>query len=258
MIAQDTPASSLAGRVALVTGGASGIGRASALALARSGAIVTVADLDEEGGRETVELIAEAGGSACFVEADVGRGDQVATLIAGIVERHGRLDLAHNNAGMMAYGIPLDECPDDLWDTVLEVNLKGIWLCLKHEFRQMRRQRAGAIVNTSSVLGLRGSAGAAPYVASKHGVIGLTRVAALEGAPDGIRVNAVCPSWVRTPPLDIMMALTPQLESEFTRMAPLGRLGTPEEVADAVVWLCSDAASFVTGHALVIDGGLTV
>lgn len=246
------------GRVALVTGAASGIGRASALAFARAGARVVVADIDQEGGDETVALITESGGSAIYVRTDVSRSHEVEALIRRTVDQYGRLDYAHNNAGIIPYSMPIDEYPEDLWDSTIEVNLKGTWLCLKHEIRQMRSQGNGAIVNTSSVMGLHGQREAAAYVASKHGVVGLTRVAALECAPDKIRVNAVCPSWVHTPTITGLFALAPLLEERFTALEPMGRLGMPEDVANAVVWLCSDAAAFVTGHSLVIDGGLTV
>lgn len=246
------------GRVALVTGASSGIGRASAMAFARAGAQVVVADIDHSGGAKTVDLIEEMGGEAHFIATDVRHDDQVESLLHETVERFDRLDFAHNNAGVMRGLISLDECPEDLWDSIIDVNLKGMWLCLKYELRWMREQQHGSIVNTSSVLGLRGHAGSGPYVASKHGVIGLTRVAALECALDGIRVNAVCPSWIRTPPIDRMFTMLPDLEGHLTESEPVGRLGTPEEVADTVVWLCSDSASFITGHALVVDGGLSI
>ncbi|HET7036464.1 MAG TPA: glucose 1-dehydrogenase [Thermomicrobiaceae bacterium] len=250
------PANQLAGRVALVTGAASGLGRASACAFARAGARVVVADIEPEGGAETVALIAAAGGEATFVLVDVRRAADVEAMISRTLDIYGRLDCAHNNAGMIAGDIALEEYTEDLWDAILGVNLKGIWLCLKHEIPLMRARGGGAIVNTSSVAGLRGDVGRAAYVASKHGVIGLTRVAALECAAAGIRVNAVCPGWVRTPPTEFMLAVIPGLEQQLMDQAPLGRICTAEEVAEAVVWLCSDAASFVTGHPLVIDGGL--
>lgn len=256
MLGQESLNAGLDGRVALVTGAASGIGRASAIALARVGARVVAADIEREGGEETVSLIIGGGGDARFVSVDVSQEADVESLIQDIVKTDGRLDCAVNNAGVLAYGISVDEHSEDLWNSTIDVNLKGTWLCMKHEIRQMRAQQNGTIVNMSSVLGLRGIAGSAAYVASKHGVIGLTRTAALECASDGIRVNAICPSWIRTPPIGFMMSFAPEIEEQFTSMTPLGRLGTPEDVANAVVWLCSDAAAFVTGHSLVIDGGM--
>lgn len=258
MLIPDSPGRSFTGQVALVTGGGSGIGRATALAFARAGARVVVADLDPEGGEETVSLITGLQEEAIFTRTDVSRAPDVEEMVRQTVERFGRLDCAHNNAGVMAGGIPLEEYTTELWDSIIAVNLTGTWLCMKHEITQMRSQRRGAIVNTSSVLGLRGFAGAAAYAASKHGIIGLTRVAAREGASAGIRVNAVCPSWIRTPPVELALAFDPGREEQLTAAEPLERLGTPEEVAAAVVWLCSDAASFITGHSLVIDGGLSV
>ncbi len=243
------------GKVALVTGGAAGIGRASALAFARAGARVVVADIDLSAGEETARLIREAGGEATFVAADVSRAAAVEALVAAAVARYGRLDCAHNNAGVTAGGFT-HRLTEAAWDRVMAVNLKGVWLCMKYELAQLLRQRAGgAIVNTSSASGLVGFAGAAAYAASKHGVLGLTRTAALEYAPRGIRVNAVCPSLIRTAMLEQTLATSVEGEARLVALEPMGRLGTPEEVAGPVVWLCSDAASFVTGHALAVDGG---
>lgn len=244
----------LAGKVALVTGGSSGIGRASARAFAREGAKVVVADVATEGGEETVRLIAEAGGEARFLAADVSRPEDVARLVEHAVETYGRLDCAHNNAGIEgALGVPFHEYPEEMWDRLLMVNLKGVWLCLRAEIVQMLQQGGGAIVNTSSVWGLVGGGGPA-YVASKHGVVGLTKTAALEYAARGIRINAVCPGAIRTPMLERVFEQSPETEARFVELEPIGRLGTPEEVAAAVVWLCSDAASFVTGLAMPVDG----
>jgi NAD(P)-dependent dehydrogenase (short-subunit alcohol dehydrogenase family) len=244
------------GKVALVTGAASGIGRASARAFARAGARVVVADVDETGGHETVRLIADGDGEAIFVRTDVAQADEVAALVAATVDAYGRLDCAHNNAGIGGAVADLADCPEADWHRVLAVNLTGVWLCLKHELRVMAEQGGGAIVNTASVAGLKGAAGASAYVASKHGVVGLTKTAALEYAKRGIRVNAICPGWIRTPMVEGDFAAHPELETHAAGRAPMGRLGTPEEVAAAVVWLCSEAASFVTGAVLVADGGL--
>jgi NAD(P)-dependent dehydrogenase (short-subunit alcohol dehydrogenase family) len=243
-------------KVALVTGAASGIGRASALAFARAGARVVVADVDEAGGRETVRLIADGGGEATFVRTNVTQSDEVAALVAAAVDAYGRLDCAHNNAGIGGEVADLADYPEADWHRVLAVNLTGIWFCLKHELRRMAAQGSGAIVNTASVAGLKGAAGASAYVASKHGVVGLTRTAAAEYAKAGIRVNAVCPGWIRTPMVEGDFAAHPELEAYAANRAPMRRLGTPEEVAEAVLWLCSEAASFVTGAVLVADGGL--
>ncbi|GIX49235.1 MAG: short chain dehydrogenase [Candidatus Tectimicrobiota bacterium] len=247
----------LAGKVVLVTGAASGIGRATALACAREGARVVVADTAAAGGEETVARIRQAGGEARFVRADVTRAAEVEALVAEAVAAYGRLDCAHNNAGIEGPLAPTAEYPEEAWDRVLAVNLKGVWLCMKYEIAQMLRQGGGAIVNTASLAGLVGARRLAAYVASKHGVVGLTRAAALEYAKAGIRVNAVCPGIIRTAMVQRMfLERNPQAEERLAASEPMGRLGTPEEVAEAVVWLCSDAASFVTGHALSVDGGL--
>jgi NAD(P)-dependent dehydrogenase (short-subunit alcohol dehydrogenase family) len=242
-------------RVGLVTGAASGIGRASARLLAKDGAHVTVADVDREGGEDTVALIAADGGPAEFVACDVSLGSDVARLVGHIVDRHGRLDFAHNNAGICPVGYAIDTLTEELWDQVIGVNLKGVWLSMKYELEVMRGQRSGAIVNTSSVCGLRATAKTTPYNTSKHGVIGLTQEAALDFAELGIRVNAVLPGVV-----DTAMArgiATQEQIDEMGRATPVGRVAQPEEIAAAVAWLLSDAASYVTGHSLIVDGGLT-
>ncbi len=245
------------GRVALVTGAASGIGRASAIAFAQTGARVVVADIESDGGEETVDLIVRAGGEASFVNVDISCSDQVESLLQQVVSIYGRIDYAHNNAGMMSSGIPIDEYDEDLWDAVVNVNLKGTWLCMKHEIKWMRQQESGSIVNTASIAGMRGAPRASLYSATKHGVLGLTRSAAQELAPFGIRVNAICPSWVHTPPIETMFALIPGLQEHLTTLTPSGRLATSQDIANAVVWLCSEASAYVTGHSLVIDGGTT-
>src|SRR5215813_12096889 len=250
----------LAGKVTLVTGGASGIGWATALACAREGAKLIIADMQEEGGEQVVHLITEKGGEAIFVQTDVSQATEVKTLISKAVERHGRLDCAHNNAGISGLGIAGDhraltaEYPNERWHQVIAINLTGIWLCMKYELQQMLTQGGGAIVNTASVAGLIGSRGLAAYVASKHGVVGLTKTAALEYTQQGIRVNCVCPGVIQTPMTE--RALRDPARQAQIAARPMGRVGTPEEVAETVMWLCSDAASFVTGHTMTVDGGL--
>ncbi len=238
----------LASKVCLVTGGASGIGSATALAFAEAGARVVVSDTAD--GEATAR---RAGG--LFVRADVRRPDDVAALLATIVSQHGRLDCAVNNAGIEGVLAPLADYPDDVFERVIAVNVLGVWRCLKAELRQMRAQGGGAIVNTASVGGLVGAGSFSAYVASKHAVVGLTKTAAVDHARDGVRVNAVCPGVIDTPMLTRLGAGMPGLEDALIAMKPMGRLGTADEVARAIVWLCSDAASFVTGHALAVDGG---
>jgi NAD(P)-dependent dehydrogenase (short-subunit alcohol dehydrogenase family) len=253
-------AGQLEGKVTLVTGGASGIGRATALACAKEGAKLIIADLQEEGGQHMVHLITEHGGEAIFVQTDVTQATAVEALISQAVARYGRLDCAHNNAGILGRGIAGEhraltaEYPDERWHQVLATNLTGVWLCMKHELQQMLKQGGGAIVNTASVAGLVGLPGNCAYVASKHGVVGLTRAAALEYAQQGIRVNCVCPGYIETPMAALLMQ-DPDRVALMIASEPVGRLGHPAEVAAAVVWLCSDAASFVTGHAMAVDGG---
>jgi len=241
-----------------VTGGGSGLGRASAIALARAGATVTVADVDEQGGKETVTLVLEeAGRDADFVRADVTQADEVEAMVDKTVARWGRLDCALNNAGTTGVSAPTADHTLEDWNRAIALNLTGVFLCLKYEIPVML-EHGGAIVNMASGAGLVGFAGLPAYVASKHGVVGLTRAAALEYASQGLRVNAICPGSTRTPMLEGFMGGDEQVERMMTRAVPLGRLGRPEEIADAVVWLCSDAASFVVGHALAVDGGSVI
>src|SRR5262249_30494618 len=245
----------LDGKDALVTGGASGIGRATALTFAREGAKLVIADMNEDGGQQTVHMIAEKGGEAIFVRTDVSQAVEVQALISKAVETYGRLDCAHNNAGIAGGVRALTaDYPEDRWHQVIAVNLTGVWLCMKYEIPQMLHQGGGTIVNTASAAGLVGSRGTSAYVASKHGVVGLTKTAALEYAQQGIRVNCVCPGVIHTP-MTARGLSNPELRAHLLASEPVGRVGTPEEVAEAVVWLCSDAASFVTGHAMSIDGG---
>jgi NAD(P)-dependent dehydrogenase (short-subunit alcohol dehydrogenase family) len=244
-----------AGKVAVVTGGSSGIGRASALAFAREGARVVIADVNEAGSADTVRLIAERGGKADFVRTDVSRAADVEAMVTYAVERFGRLDFALNNAAVNVLPAPITQMPEEAWDQVVGTNLKWTWLCLKYEVAQLLRQDGGAIVNMASVQGVSGSANTSAYAASKHGIIGLTRSVALEVARQGIRVNAVCPATIRTPMYERISGGGPEVEAQQAAAHPIGRIGEPEEVAEAVIWLCSDAASFTTGHALAVDGG---
>lgn len=244
----------MSGKVALVTGASGGIGRATALAFAHSGAAVLVSDVNAEGGNETVGLIEAAGGQAVFQKCDVSDGEQVKAMVARAVEAFGRLDYALNNAGIN--NVMADEWDEAVFDRSIAINMKGVMLCMKAEAEVMLAQGSGAIVNTSSINGFTGNASQPAYVSGKHGVIGLTRHAALRWAKAGIRVNAVCPGVIRTPMTDGVAAV-PEIRKVMEAMTPMGRMGQPEEIAAAVVWLCSDAASFVTGHPMVIDGGAT-
>ena len=243
------------GKVALVTGASGGIGRATALAFADAGADVVVSDVDVAGGEETVALIAAAGGRAIFQVCDVADADAVRTLIGRAIEAFGRLDFGHNNAGISVMGA--DEWDDAVWRRSVAINLDGVMHCMREEAAAILGSGGGAIVNTASINGFTGNGRQPAYVATKHGVIGLTRHGALKWAKSGIRVNAVCPGVIETPMTDAV-ARNPDLRKTMEALTPMGRMGRPEEVANAVLWLCSDQASFVTGHPLVIDGGATV
>ncbi len=245
----------LEGKVGLVTGGTSGIGRETAVLFAKAGAKVVVAGRREAEGNETIELIRSAGGEGLFVKTDVSRAAEVEALVQRIVEGFGRLDVAFNNAGVEGVWVPIVRQSEEDFDRTIDINLKGVWLCLKYEIKQMLKQGSGgAIVNMSSVTGLEGSAGAAAYSASKHGVIGLTKSAALETAKNGIRVNAVCPAVVETA-MGKRLFGAPPVHKQVLGYHPIGRFGRPAEIAEAVVWMCSDRASFMTGQSLVLDGG---
>jgi NAD(P)-dependent dehydrogenase (short-subunit alcohol dehydrogenase family) len=244
----------LDGKVALVTGAASGIGRQSALAFARAGARVVVSDVTVDAGEETVKMIEDAGGEAMFVRADVANAADVTALIAKAVEVYGRLDCAHNNAGIEGIVAPCAECTEENWDRTIAINLTGVFNCCKAELPQMVKQGGGCIVNTASVAGLVGFAGIPAYTASKHGVNGLTKQIALDYATQNIRVNSVCPGIIHTPMIDRFTGGDPEALKAFTATEPIGRLGEPEEVAAVVVWLCTDAASFVTGINMPVDG----
>jgi len=241
------------GKVALVTGAGAGIGRASAVAFAREGASVVVVDLGRRSGEETVSLIEEQGGTAAFVPCDVTSGAEVQALVQQVVGLYGRLDCAHNNAGITLGFAPTHEFAEADFDRTIAVNLKGVWLCLRYEIAQMLDQEAGgAIVNTASTAGLVASPNTGAYTSSKHGVVGLTKVAALEYLRAGIRVNAVCPGMTMT---SMVAALSPEELETFEARQPVGRLADPNEIAEAAVWLCSDRASFVSGVAFPVDAG---
>jgi NAD(P)-dependent dehydrogenase (short-subunit alcohol dehydrogenase family) len=252
------------GRVALVTGGASGIGRVTAQVFAREGAKVIVStDSNVRGGEETVRLIKEAGGEAAFIKCDVSKVKEVEAMVNRSVEIYGSLDYAFNNAGIGPDGVrvpvvPIVDCPEEVWDRTIAINLTGVFLCMKYEIKQMLKQKYGAIVNTSSVGAFKAVPGFAAYDASKIGLFGLTKSAALECAASGIRVNVICPgpTW-RTLLYENLTSAQPEMKEHLVEIIPMKRMAEPEEMAEAVIWLCSDAASFVTGHIMPVDGGMT-
>ncbi|MCX7911968.1 MAG: glucose 1-dehydrogenase [Dehalococcoidales bacterium] len=247
------------GKVAIVTGAGMGLGRASALAFAREGAKVVVADVDARNGEETVRLIKRAGGEALFIRTDVSRESDVEAMVAKTVATYGRLDCAHNNVGIEELPHPFTDGEEALWERLVGVNLKGIWLCMKHELKYMESHGGGAIVNTSSIAGLIGAPGQAIYTACKWGVNGLTKSAAKDYGAKGIRVNSVCPAGMKgTGFYNRMLAAQPGMAEAVVQMVPLGRDADPKEVAEVVVFLCSDRASYVTGVNLPVDGGFTV
>ena len=245
----------LDGKVALITGAGSGIGRAASVIFAREGAKLMLSDIVAEGGEETLRMVKEAGAEALFVRSDVSKLAEVEALVAKVISTWGRIDCAFNNAGIDGRMGKVTECTEDNWNRTIAVNLSGVFFCMKAEIPHMLRQGGGAIVNTASVAGITGSPGLPAYVASKHGVVGLTRAAALEYGREKIRVNCVCPGPIRTPMLGRLLTGRPEMEQRFASAEPLKRLGEPAEIGEAVAWLCSDAASYVTGHAMPVDGG---
>jgi len=244
-------------KIALVTGAGSGIGCASAIAFAREGAKVVVACRGTVTGEETVRLIKDAGGEAIYVQCDVAQSADVQRLVDMTVSTYGGLDVAVNNAGTINEFVRTADISEAEWDRVMNINLRGTWLCMKNEIPRMIGRKGAAIVNISSLAGIGGRPFAVAYVASKHGLVGLTRAAAIEYAGEGIRINVICPGLIETnlmaPILDI-----PEVKTELIKQIPMGRSGQPEEIAEAVLWLCSDAATFMTGHVLVVDGGETI
>jgi NAD(P)-dependent dehydrogenase (short-subunit alcohol dehydrogenase family) len=247
----------LAGKVTLVTGAGGGIGRATAVVLGQAGAKVLVSDVSTRRGEETAGLVRAAGAEAEFFKADVSRAAEVEALIAAAVKRWDRLDCAHNNAGISGTVVNVADDTEENWDRTLAVDLKGVWLCMKYEIKQMLQQGGGSIVNTASTAGLLGAVRMGAYAAAKHGVVGLTRTAALEYARSNIRVNAICPGVVGTPVILGWFAANERLKKAMVAQEPIGRVGEPEEIGNAVAWLFSDRSSFVTGAAIPVDGGLT-
>ena len=245
-------------KVALVTGAGAGMGLATARAFAEARVAVASADVDEDAARSAAEHLTAAGHKAIGIRCNVAVESEVAAMVEETVAAFGRLDAAYNNAGVQSPAMEIADVSSEEYDRVTDINLRGVWNCMKHELRQMREQKGGAIVNCSSIGGLIGLPGRATYHATKHGVIDLTRSAALEYAARGIRINAVCPGTINTPIVEKMLANEPEAMKEILRDQPIGRLGRPQEIASAVLWLCSPGASFVIGHALVVDGGFTV
>lgn len=248
------------GKVALVTGAASGIGRATALAFAREGANVLVADVSVEGGEDTVRMIKDLGADAAFVKADVSVDAEVAEMVAEAVDRFGGLDIAVNNAGIEGALAPTADYPEEIWERVIAINLTGVWRSMRYEIPELLKRGGGAIVNVASILGVVGFANAPAYTAAKHGVVGLTKVAAIEYAPQGIRINIVGPGFIETPMVmerGVEAGTHPEVKEQIAELHPIGRMGKPEEIADAILFLASDQATFVAGHSLIVDGGYT-
>lgn len=246
------------GKVAFVTGAANGIGRAAALAFAHEGARVVIADVSEQGLQEAARRIEEAGGRVLAVRCDVTRTEDVKTALDQAVEAFGRLDFAFNNAGVEQPLKPAADLSEEEWDRIIDIDLRGVFVCMKHEIPLLLQQGGGAIVNTSSGAGVKGFKGQAAYCAAKFGIVGLTKAAALDYASQNIRINAVCPGIIETPMMDRFSGGTSEGRKRVIAQEPVGRMGKPEEIAAAVIWLCSDAAAFTIGHAMVVDGGQTV
>jgi len=245
------------GKVALVTGGGSGIGRATALLFAVHGAAVVVADKNSDGANETLEMIKKSGEDGVAMQMDVSDEGQIKRMIDDTIKKLGRLDFACNNAGIEGETSTITECSNENWQRVLDINLRGVLWCMKYEIPEMLKNGGGAIVNMASIAGLVGFSGMPAYVSSKHAINGLTKTAALENAQQGIRVNSVCPGAIQTPMIDRSVGESPEARKDLEAQHPIGRFGKPEEVAEAVVWLCSDKASYVTGQTLAVDGGFT-
>ena len=243
-------------KIALITGASSGIGRVAAKLFSREGAKVVIADINVEGGEETVQSITDAGGEACFVRTDISKSAEVEALINKIIEIYSRLDCAYNNTGILVKMESVVDHTEETWNRTLETNLKGTWLCMKYEIPQMLKQGSGVILNTTATAGFMiGNRYRSAYAASKAGIVSLTKVAALENAEYGVRINAICP-LARTPNLAQVFELHPQAEADLITQVPMGRIGAPEEIAEGALWLCSDASSYVTGHVLAMEGGL--
>lgn len=241
-------------KVAFITGAASGIGQATALAFAEAGANVVICDVNADAGNSMASQLLKKTEST-FIRCDVSKGEEVQRSVQQTIEQFGRIDFAFNNAGIEGEQASTPECTEENWQRVIDVNLKGVWLCMKYQLPHMLKQGSGAIVNCSSIAGLVGFTGIPAYTASKHGVIGLTKTAALEYAKNGIRVNAVCPGVIQTPMIDRFTHGEKQIQNQLVAGEPVGRVGRPEEIAAAALWLCSDQSSFITGHSLVVDGG---
>lgn len=243
-------------KVALITGGSSGIGRAAARLFAKEGAKVVIADINVEGGERTLRLVQDDGGEAQFVRTDISSRSDISNLIDQIVATFGQLDCAYNNAGVMGEMSTVVDLSEETWAQIMDTNLRGTWLCMKYQISQMLKQGFGTIVNTTASVGMRGAGPhRSAYATSKAGIVSLSKSAALEYAEYGLRINVICPSHTRTPMLERLFEMRPDLEADFIAQAPMGRIAVPEEVAEGALWLCSDASSFVTGHVLAIDGG---